>query len=197
MSEKRFSPSCENNRLPIIAQLKKYFKDSRQVLEIGSGTGQHAVYFAPELPHLVWHTSDMWENHSSIQSWLEESESSNIRLPQVFKVGADRWPDGNFDAIYSANTAHIMQRDEVLLMMQLIAEHLKSDGVFCQYGPFTEAGEFSSDSNASFHHRLVAEGYGGYRDIAELKAWAEPLHLILEQKINMPANNLMLVWRKK
>lgn len=196
MSEKRFSPSCENNRLPILSQLQTFLKDTRHLLEIGSGTGQHAAYFAPELPQLIWQTSDVVENHSSIQAWIEDSGASNICAPYRLKIGADTWPEGKFDAIYSANTAHIMQKSEVELMMQLVAEGLEPGGVFCQYGPFTESGEFSSDSNESFHHRLVTEGYGGYRDIGELQNWGEPRGLFLEKQINMPANNLLLVWRK-
>lgn len=196
MSEKRFSPSCENNRKPIIEQLKIYLKNASHLLEIGSGTGQHGVYFAPELPHLTWQTSDVAENHPSILAWIEDEAISNIRVPHVFKVGEDDWPPGVFDAVYSANTAHIMQKQEVLLMMQLVAAKLPNNGVFCQYGPFTESGEFSSDSNADFHHHLVSEGYGGYRDIEELKAWVEPSGLLLLEKITMPANNLLLVWSK-
>ena len=196
MSEQRYSPSCENNRQPIIAQLKVFFADCRSVLEIGSGTGQHAVYFAPELPHLHWQTSDVEVNHGSINAWLEELKAENIAPPILFKVGVNDWPDGQYDAVYSANTAHIMQREEVQTMMQLIADKLPDGGVFCQYGPFTENGQFSSDSNAQFHHQLVAQGYGGYRDIEQLSEWVAHAGLTLHEKINMPANNLMLVWRK-
>jgi cyclopropane fatty-acyl-phospholipid synthase-like methyltransferase len=196
MNEMRFSQSCENNRLPIIEQLKVHLKDKSAVLEIGSGTGQHAVYFAPDLPQLVWQTSDMAINHPSICAWLAESTATNIKPPLAFQLGLHNWPEDTFDAVYSANTAHIMQKHEVKLMMELIAVNLPKGGVFCQYGPFIEDGKFSSESNASFHQRLVAEGYGGYRKIAELKQWVESKGLTLQEKINMPANNLMLVWQK-
>lgn len=212
MTEKRFSPSCENNRLPIVEQLRKYLADRRHVLEIGSGTGQHAVYFAPELPHLHWQTSDMLENHPSIHAWLADSEIENISVPIAFQLGLDDWPQEDaleksysrekdtfpksFDAVYSANTAHIMQKHEVKLMIELIAKHLPEDGVFCQYGPFIEAGKFSSESNESFHHRLIAEGYGGYRAIEELQDWVSETPLKLHDVIDMPANNLMLIWKK-
>lgn len=197
MNEKRYSPSCENNRLPIIEQLKRLLCDSRSLLEIGSGTGQHAVYFAPELPQLTWQTSDVTENHPSINAWVSELAANNTKLPVAFRIGVDPWPVGSFDAIYSANTAHIMQKTEVETMMSLIAEKLPPGGIFCQYGPFTESGEFSSESNMSFHRRLVSQGYGGYRDIDELQSWVVDQGLILMEKINMPANNLMLVWNKK
>ena len=196
MSEKRYSPSCENNRLPIIEQLRVHFANAQSVLEIGSGTGQHAAYFAPELTHLRWQTSDMPINHQSIIAWLDDVKAPNVYPPLRFTLGQDDWPDGKFDAIYSANTAHIMQRNEAQTMMSLIADNLPAGGVFCQYGPFTEAGEFSSASNQAFHQRLILEGYGGYRDIEELVAWVDNRGLTLTQKITMPANNLLLIWHK-
>ena len=195
--QKRFSQACENNRLPILEQLQRLLKDSQQLLEVGSGTGQHASYFAPHLPQLFWQTSDVIENHPSIIAWLQDTDAQNLKLPVSLRIGADPWPEGDFDAIYTANTAHIMQKDEVQSLMSLVALHLPSGGVFCQYGPFTEQGKFSSESNFAFHQHLIAEGYGGYRDIDELCEWGAPSGLQLSEQITMPANNLMLVWHKQ
>ncbi|MBT0584890.1 DUF938 domain-containing protein [Alteromonas oceanisediminis] len=192
---KPFSQACENNKQFIADVLQSEFNAATRVLEIGSGTGQHAVHLAKHLPHLAWQTSDQPQYHQGINLWIDEYPWPNLKRPIAFQVGKDDWPKGQFDAVFSANTAHIMQRSEVQLMMQLIQQHLPANGVFCQYGPFTENGKFNSQSNADFHRHLVAEGYGGYRDITELQQWGKLLTLI--DRITMPANNLLLIWKKQ
>lgn len=198
MFEKPFSQACENNKRPILAQLERAFVSAENVLEIGSGTGQHAVFFAEHLPHLTWYTSDQVQYHQGINAYIDDSSLTNIRRPRVFKVGEDDFPvlerNANIDGVFSANTAHIMQKEEAEQLMQLVSEHLPVNGVFCQYGPFTHGGKFTSKSNEDFHYSLVERGYGGYRDIEELKAWATGLSL--EEIIDMPANNHMLIWQK-
>jgi cyclopropane fatty-acyl-phospholipid synthase-like methyltransferase len=193
--EKPFSQACENNKRPILDILKRAFAHTQQVLEIGSGTGQHASYLAAHLPHLTWHTSDQCEYHDGINAWISESSLSNLIQPVEFKVGVDPFPALPFDGIFSANTAHIMQKHEAKLLMELVSQKLPKGGTFCQYGPFTQSGIYSSQSNAEFHQSLVERGYGGYRDIDELEAWAK--RLTLKEMITMPANNLMLVWTKE
>nr|WP_136249925.1 DUF938 domain-containing protein [Ningiella ruwaisensis] len=192
--EKPFSQACENNKTAILNVLLSAFSNSRKVLEIGSGTGQHAVHFARHLPHLMWQTADQYEYHPGIKQWINEYPSANLMPPLTLKLPETGLPDTEFDAVFSANTAHIMQRSEATWMMQAIAKRLPKNGVFCQYGPFTFDGEFTSQSNADFHAHLVQSGYGGYRDISELKSWAKPLKL--DEVIDMPANNHLLVWRK-
>lgn len=190
---KGFSPSCENNKHPILDLLSVYFKDSKQVLEIGSGTGQHAVFFAKHLPHLLWNTSDMLNNHDSINAWIEDENLSNVIPPIDFLFGQNDWPDLPIDAIFTANTTHIMQREEAKLMMQQIGANLNSGGVFCQYGPMNVNGDYTSDGNRNFDQHLQQSGCGGIRDIAELAEWAIGMELI--QQIPMPANNFLLVWK--
>ncbi len=192
--EKRFSQSCENNKVPILRELETHFVGSSQVLEIGSGTGQHAAFFATNLPHVTWHTSDMPVNHGSIKAWLAECSASNLHAPIQFTIGVDDWPELNIDAVFSANTAHIMQPEETRLMMELIGRQLPDSGVFCQYGPFNVEGQYTSQGNANFDRHLAAEGCGGIRDIQELQNWAPELKLI--ERIPMPANNFLLVWHK-
>lgn len=194
MVDKPFSQACENNKAPILEQLQTYLAQATSVLEIGSGTGQHAVYFAAGLPHVQWYTSDQPHNHAGINAWLNDSESSNLHPPEAFTLGQDAWPKVQVDAVFSANTAHIMQRSEVKVMQQLVAQHLPTNGVFCQYGPFTTNGKFDGQSNADFHQYLLTEGCGGYRDISELQTWARGL--TLSENIEMPANNRLLVWTK-
>jgi cyclopropane fatty-acyl-phospholipid synthase-like methyltransferase len=193
-----FSQPCENNKRAILDLLTGAFEDLSQVLEIGSGTGQHAVYFAKHLPHLTWHCADQVEYHAGINAWIKEYPTPNIVPPISLKIPQERWPTPNdeavFDGYFSANTAHIMQKHEVQALMRSIDEHLPADGVFCQYGPFTQNGVFNSQSNADFHQSLIENGYGGYRDLQELQKWAP--NLSLTQCIDMPANNLMLMWRR-
>lgn len=193
-----YSQACENNKDAILAILIEAFAHARQVLEIGSGTGQHAVHFARHLPHLHWHCADQSHYHEGILAWMKQYPSGNLVAPIAMQLPQDDWPVPNdnsvFDAYFSANTAHIMQPSEVRCLMQSIDQRLPDAGVFCQYGPFTQDGQFSSQSNADFHQRLVAEGYGGYRDIQELIDWAPSLTLC--DVIPMPANNLMLIWRR-
>lgn len=191
---KRFSQSCENNKRPILEQLRPRLRNQRHLLEIGSGTGQHAVFFAEQLPHLCWQTSDMSENHPSIRAWLADSAATNLQPPFDFTIGKSPWPALNIDTVFSANTAHIMQPDEVQLMMAMVANGLPKQGLFCQYGPFTINGEFTSESNLEFDLFLKQENCGGIRDIAELTVWADGL--TLEETISMPANNFLLIWRK-
>jgi cyclopropane fatty-acyl-phospholipid synthase-like methyltransferase len=191
--EKPYSQACENNKMPILAVLRRTLAEAKQVLEIGSGTGQHAVYLSANLPHLQWHSSDVVDYHEGINQWIDDYPNANLHRPFEFKLGRDPWPsEHSFDAIYSANTAHIMLEHEVKALMQIVATNLPKRGLFCQYGPFKVDGKFTSQSNEDFHEKLIATGRGGYRDIDELAAWAPAL--TLEKVIEMPANNLMLVW---
>ena len=193
--EKPFSQACENNKRAILSVLERKFANCRQVLEIGSGTGQHAVFLAEHLPHLIWHTSDQPHYHEGIAAWLSDSNTGNVKPPIAFTVGQDDFPNLDIDGNFTANTAHIMQKEEVKLLMESVALHLPKGGVFCQYGPFTHSGKFTSESNQAFHTSLLARGYGGYRDINELTAWAGELSL--QEIIDMPANNHMLIWQKR
>ena len=191
---KPFSQACENNKRPIAGVLKQAFATVSSVLEIGSGTGQHAVYLARQLPHVRWQTSDQLDYHAGIHQWLADEPSPNLLSPLVYQVGRDACPVTAVDGVFTANTAHIMQREEVRQMMLDVQQVLPEGGVFCQYGPFTQQGVFNSQSNQDFHHSLVAQGYGGYRDISELKNWADSLSLVRIH--TMPANNLLLEWHK-
>jgi hypothetical protein len=194
MFDKPFSQACENNKQPILDVLNRVLADKKNLLEIGSGTGQHATHFAPRLPHLEWHTSDMPNNHPGIEAWLEDVAACNLHKPKPFTIGIDAWPKAIFDAVYTANTTHIMQPSEAQLMMKLVADNLPVGGIFCQYGPYNFQGQYTSESNQAFDQHLNEQGCGGIRDIDELILWAKPMILI--EKVAMPANNFMLIWRK-
>ncbi|HEY1589871.1 MAG TPA: DUF938 domain-containing protein, partial [Rhodanobacter sp.] len=147
--EKPFSPSCERNREPILDVLRRYFADRERVLEIGSGTGQHAVHFAGALPRLVWQSSDRTENLSGIRAWLDEAALPNTPAPLEFDV-TGKWPAERYDAVFSANTLHIMAWPEVEQLFAQLPDVTTPDAMLIIYGPLNHAGRYSSDSNAAF-----------------------------------------------
>ena len=198
MFNKPFAESCEQNRGPILTVLHEWFADRRSVLEIGSGTGQHAVYFGAELPHLRWQTADVPPHHAGIRAWLEEAALSNVLPPLALDVSQPDWRNGRYDAVFSANTLHIMGWPEVEKFFEGVGEVLEAGGVLVVYGPFNTNGAFTSESNARFDAWLKArDPASGVRDFEAVDALARAQGLILQQDIAMPANNRTLVWRKK
>lgn len=194
---KPFSEACERNREPILAVLREAFAHVRQVLEIGSGTGQHAVYFARHLPHLTWQTSDLAAHHDGIEAWIADSGVTNIRLPLALDVRAAQWPVTATDAVFSANTLHIMDAQSVAAFFRGVSRVLVAGGVLAVYGPFNYDGRFTSASNARFDAMLRAQGVGSaLRDFEAVQALAEAGGLTLERDVAMPANNRTLVWRR-
>lgn len=190
---KPFSQACENNKGPILAILARVFADCKTVLEIGSGTGQHAVHFAPRLPHLVWQTSDVIEHHTGINAWIDDNPAPNLLRPLPLNVLSAPWPAGPYDAIFSANTCHIMPWHAVEAMFAGIAALQPS--VLAIYGPFKYAGRYTSDSNARFDEYLQAVApHQGIRDIEAIAALAEKIGLRLVEDNAMPANNQLLVF---
>lgn len=196
--EKPYSESCDQNKDPILDVLRKEFSQVRYVLEIGSGTGQHAVYFGEQLPHLIWQTSDIVIYHAGIRAWLDEAALPNVLPPLALDVEHDPWPTSKVDAIFSANTVHIMGWPQVQCMFAGIGKVLAPGGVFCLYGPFNYNGEYTSPSNARFDAWLKArDPASGVRDFEALDALAGKAGLLLTQDHEMPANNRTLVWRKR
>lgn len=192
-----FSQACENNQAPILAVLTQAFADRRQVLEIGSGTGQHGVYFAPRLPHLVWQTSDLAGNHAGISAWQAAYPAPNLRPPLLLDLARSGWPDGPFDAVFSANTAHIVAWPLVQRLFALAGAHLPAGGVLALYGPFNYGGSYTSDSNRAFDAWLRArDPASGIRHFEDITALAATQGLALEHDHTMPANNRLLVFRR-
>jgi cyclopropane fatty-acyl-phospholipid synthase-like methyltransferase len=193
---KPYSVSCDENREPILSVIEPLFSASRRLLEIGGGTGQHAVFFAAAMPHLLWQTSDVEENLPGIRAWLDEADLPNLPPPLVLDVhGA--WPAAPFDAIFSANTAHIMPIEAVAAMFAGVGAVLEPGGCFALYGPFNMGGTFTSDSNRRFDAWLKArDPRMGVRHLEDLMTLAEGQGLELEANAAMPANNRTLVWRK-
>jgi cyclopropane fatty-acyl-phospholipid synthase-like methyltransferase len=197
LKDKPFSQACENNKAAIFNLLAPLLQSKTDLLEIGSGTGQHAVWFAPQLPHLVWQTSDLSENHAGILRWISDYPADNLRPPIALDVAGGQWPAASFDAIYTANTAHIMAWHEVQAMFSNIASSLRSDGIFCLYGPLKYDGEFTSESNRLFDLQLRAQvPHRGIREFHAVNQLALDGALILLDDHAMPANNRLLIWQK-
>ena len=195
---KPYAESCAQNRDPILAVLREVFADRRQVLEIASGTGQHAVYFAEALPHLTWHTSELPENHAGIQAWLDEAHLPNVRPPLALDVNAATWPIAEVDAVFNANTVHIVAWPAVERMFAGIGRVLAPGGKLALYGPFNYGGRFTSDSNARFDAWLKArDPVSGVRDFEALDELARTHGLRLLEDYAMPSNNRTLVWRRE
>ena len=200
--EKPFSPSCERNRDPILAVLRKQFADCRHVLEIGSGTGQHAVHFAAAMPWLTWQCSDRAENLAGIVQWLDEARLPNTPAPIALDVASGPWPTHAFDAVFSANTLHIMGWPEVELFFDGVGRLREGAGgngmTLAVYGPFNYGGDYSSDSNRTFDVSLRARDMRmGLRDFEDVNALALRHGLVLADDIEMPANNRLLLWHGK
>jgi len=195
---KPFADSSEQNKSPILAVLKQYFMNSETVLEIGSGTGQHAVFFAEHFSKLSWITSDQADYHAGIKMWLNDSDLQNLQGPLLLDVNQEKWPLEQTDAVFSANTVHIMSWPSVENMFAGVGRILTKPGVFCLYGPFNYNGQFSSESNARFDLWLKQrDPVSGVRDFEALQDLAEKAGLDFVCDHEMPTNNRILVWQKK
>jgi len=194
---KQYSEACEQNRSPILNVLKDEFSGTRQVLEIGSGTGQHAVYFSRHLPHLQWQTSDLEENHASILAWLAEADLANVLPPLLLDVNRNDWPAQQFDGVFSANTTHIMSWPAVESMFAGIGKRLDRQGRFCLYGPFNYGNRYTSASNQNFDRWLKnRDARSGLRNFEDLNDLAGMQGMRLRADHEMPVNNRLLVWEK-
>ena len=193
------SPASERNKRPILEVLRTEFADARHVLEIGSGTGQHAVFFAREMPHLIWQTSDLAENHDAIRARLAKEAAQNVKAPLLLDADDPHAtvPPG-IDAVFSANTAHIMSMRAVHRMFALVGRALPARDRFCLYGPFNFDGEFSSESNARFDASLrLRKASMGIRDLGDLDQYASEAGMSRIRLYAMPAMNYIAVWQKE
>ena len=192
-----FSAASERNKFTILQVLKKYLSSARSVLEIGSGTGQHCIYFARELPHLLWHPSDLTENISTIQLRSEEYPSENLLPPLVIEIGKDEIPSGGFDAIFTANTMHILSNELCLKLFQESASALDKNGLLIIYGPFHYNGRATGEGNAIFDRNLKRMGQDmGIKDIDQIIHWASENNFVLLDDHDMPVDNRTLVFSK-
>ena len=200
---KRYSPACDKNKQAILNALKPFLvKQSNnklcRLLEIGSGTGQHAVFFAEHLPYVEWQPSDVHGQLASIQAWQKEANLANLPPPINLNIDANSWPVKTIHHLFTANTAHIISVDQLQRLFKAAAKHLLSSGYFFIYGPFNYNGQFTSDSNAAFDLWLKnRDSQLGIRDIEMLNSLAnQNSQFNLAADVAMPANNRLLVFKK-
>jgi cyclopropane fatty-acyl-phospholipid synthase-like methyltransferase len=194
---KPYSEACERNREPILGVLRQWLVMPGSVLEIGAGTGQHAVYFAEHLPHLTWTASDREENLHGIEQWIREAGLANLRGPVRLDVMDPHWPVISVDYVYTANTAHIMSWTEVEAMFEGVGKVLVPKGLFCLYGPVNRDGNYTSESNREFDEMLRArDPVMGIRDDQALIRLSRRCGLNYIADNSMPAKNRLLIWSK-
>lgn len=197
MIETQFAVAAGRNAQPILEVLQWEFRHCTAILEIGSGTGQHAVAFAAVLDHLDWQTSDLDENHAAIRTWIENAGLANVHAPLSIDVRTANVASDSYDGVFSSNTAHIMSSRSVADMMRVAAEALRPDGIFCLYGPFKNGGRFNTASNEQFDRGLRGRDPDmGLRDLETLDELGARHGMKRTSLYAMPSNNLIVVWTK-
>ncbi|MCB1975916.1 MAG: DUF938 domain-containing protein [Nitrosomonas sp.] len=192
-----FSEAAERNKQPILNILRPLLANRKAVLEVGSGTGQHAVFFAPALPHLVWHPTELPDKLAMLTSMCRSYPSANLAPPLPFDIDDDHWPAIQADAVFTANTLHIIHWPQVCRLFSRAGALLPQQGIFCTYGPFNRNGRYTSASNAQFDEWLKnRDPESSIRDMNNLRQLAEECGITLVHDFAMPANNRLLVWRK-
>lgn len=194
---KPFSQSCENNKQPILQVIQTVFNKPATAWEIGSGTGQHACYFAKNLPHITWQTTDKEENRQGLDSWIEEANLNNLPTSLRLNVTDKTWPCQQIEALFTANTLHIMHWQEVENLFSRLENYLSEKTVACIYGPFNYNGQYTSSSNEEFNQWLkMRDPESGIRDFEAIETLANIAGLILKNDHEMPANNRLLIFQK-
>ena len=197
MMNKPYAEACERNRQPIFTTIKPLLADTHSVLEIGSGTGQHAVYFAEQLPNLSWQTSDIKENLTGINLWLDEAGLPNTPPPLELDVSIIEWDQLEFDTVFSANAVHIMGWNEVEIFMTCAGNRLPPEGKLILYGPFNYKNQYTSESNRQFDVWLKdRDPASGIRNFEDLNILMDRVNMKLKGDFEMPANNRILYWQK-
>ena len=190
------SDACERNKDPILEVLRAAFAGCKNILEIGSGTGQHAVHFAIEMPWLVWQPSEHPEEMPGLRKRIVYEGPKNLRAPVELDVTQTPWDVRRMDGVFTANTMHIMNWSQVEALFENLPAILKPDAVLAIYGPFRYAGQYTSESNASFDEMLRArDPESGIRDFEAVDALARGIGFVLQADHRMPANNQTLVWK--
>lgn len=192
-----YSPAADNNKEPILEVLRPVLQDAGSVLEIGSGTGQHAVYLSRHLEHLIWHPSDVAQHLAGIAARVAEEGGPNVVAPIELDVAKHPWPFDHIDAVYSANVVHIISWPLVEELFAGVGQVLGSAGILCLYGPYKYDGQYTTESNASFDEWLKdRDPQSGIKDFEAVNELALAQGLRLVQDHAMPANNQLLVWRR-
>ncbi len=194
--EKPYALSCDKNSEPILEVLKKYLTGYKSLLEVGAGTGQHAIFMAPHFPEMTWTLADLADRHEGIQMWLKDFPRSNVKGPVEYEVGQDSFPEGNFDSVFTANTLHIMSWNNCLQLFDDL-ESLPEESLFMVYGAFKYNGAFTTESNEKFES-WIQERFpqGGIRDFEVVVEDLKKRRFLLVEDHEMPANNQFLIFKK-
>lgn len=194
---KPFAESSEQNKQAILAVIQPRFSKLKRVLEIASGTGQHAVYFSQAMPNLNWQPSDLKNALVGIECWVNESGLENLNPPLELDVSSQNWPQQTFDAIFSANSMHIMSRQNVKDFFSNVSRVLDKNGLVTLYGPFNYYGQFTSESNRQFDDWLKSRNPdSGIKEFEWCNELAQSAGFKLIEDHTMPHNNRILVWQK-
>ena len=197
MNQLPFSQACENNKRPILQVLQKHLEGYSSVLEIGGGTGQHAVFFARCLPHLIWQSTDIPANVAILNRRLEQARLPNLPVARPLDVNERPWCSDSADVVFTANSLHIMSAQSVEKFVAESGNHCHSGGSLMIYGPFKYGGEFTTESNARFDLTLKQrDKLSGIRDFEWLDGLAQEAGFEMIEDNPMPANNQLLVWRR-
>lgn len=195
---KPYSSSCDQNKAPILAVISPLFANCTRVLEIGSGTGQHAIYFAQKMPHLKWYCSDCQSQHEGINMWLADAALDNVKPPFELNVTDSSWPELEVDAVFTANTIHIINQQDVVNLFNGVGQLLKTNGSLVIYGPFNYSGTYTSASNESFDHWLKGrDPKSGIKHFEDIERLAMENGMALVTDYEMPVNNRILYFIKK
>ena len=190
---KPYSESCDQNKDPILAVISPIFSTLSIILEIGSGTGQHAIYFAEKMPHLKWYTSDCKQYIEGINMWLAEAALPNTVVPFELDVSASQWPELDVDAVFTANSIHIMNGQDVVRFMSGVGKILNEQGSLVIYGPFNYNGLYTSESNERFDRWLKSrDPSSGIKHFEEIVSLANNNGMQLVTDYEMPVNNRIL-----
>lgn len=197
MTEPPFAEAAQRNGPPILEVLRREFRNATDVLEIGAGTGQHAVTFAAAMPGLRWQTSDLDHHHAGINAWIDATGLDGVLRPLSLDVRTGTVDAAAYDGVFSANTAHIMGIDAVRRMFSVVSDALRADGVFCLYGPFRIDGTFNTRSNERFDASLrQRDATMGIRDLEALDDFGASCGLQRQRLYAMPSNNHLAVWTR-
>ncbi len=197
MSARPVSQACLNNQEPILKLLREELAEVQEVLELGSGTGQHARFFAEQLPWVRWQSSDLQLNHAGIEAWREGYQGDNLPPVVELDVRSTDWGLPVPEAVFTANSLHIMAWDAVEALFAYLGHHAPTRNRLCVYGPFNYGGDYTSDSNARFDLWLAQQDpQSAIRDFEAVDALARDAGYRLRADHGMPANNRLLVWHK-
>ena len=192
-----FSQASENNKHVILTHLSELLAGVNELLEIGSGSGQHAIFLAENLPNLNWQTSELGEGISALKENIRQYGPNNVLSPVLLDVCEHPWPVARTSAVYTANTLHIMPWSSVVHLFKGIDDILLQQGLLCIYGPFKYKGEFTTHSNADFDQWLKGNNpLSGIRDFEAVNELALARGLSLTHDYSMPANNQLLIFKR-